>query len=677
MHAPRETPHDPLPVYIEPFAVDDGPPTEEEVAEAVRKLKNRKAAGATGINAEHLKTWLREARPDGDAEPVPSAVVLWEKVLELVRLVFVEGEIPRAFNESILVLIPKAEQGQFRGIALLDVVYKVMSSIINRRMMDTIQLHDALHGSCRGRGTGTAVMEAKLLAQLRCRIDEPLYMVFIDLKKAFYSLDRERALRILELYGVGFNLRRIISTVWQGDTMVPRQSGYFGRPFQAERGVRVGDTMSPMVFNVVIDAVIRHWEHTCQPIPMEEASLFYIDDGALTGTDAGRLQVSLDTIARAFESFGLFMNASKTKFMVMSGGKHRLKMSSTAYNRHVTGEGMSHRERSLAKVQCIKCGAEVCRASLKRHQQSKKCKKAAMTYEPPTPVRNRVLTEATIVTPRSEPRQYLTTIRAGHRGVVECPVPGCPFHVPITQNSKRLTLRKHFRARHIEDGIRIQEEGQLPQCTRCGLFMKDANSDRHHNSVECRKFTERRARYFRAQRQADALEVNFSIGGAEIERVKQFRYLGRILDENDDGNHALQRQLARARTKWGRIAAVLRSQGMKPRAMGYFYKAIVQTILLYGSETWVLSDFQMKQLRSFHSRVARYITGRHIRQNADGTWFHPPTEGVLEEAGLRTIDEYIRRRRDTVRHFVRFRPIYEVCRQSTAISNRAVWWKLD
>ncbi len=49
------------------------------------------------------------------------------------------------------------------------------------------------------------------------------------------------------------------------------------------------------------------------------------------------------------------------------------------------------------------------------------------------------------------------------------------------------------------------------------------------------------------------------------------------MDENDDDdNHALQRQLARARTKWGRIAAVLRSQGVNPRAMGYFYKATQQ-----------------------------------------------------------------------------------------------------
>lgn len=49
LHAPRETPHDPIPVYIEPYEIDDGAPTEEEVATAVHKFKTGKAAGATGI----------------------------------------------------------------------------------------------------------------------------------------------------------------------------------------------------------------------------------------------------------------------------------------------------------------------------------------------------------------------------------------------------------------------------------------------------------------------------------------------------------------------------------------------------------------------------------------------------------------------------------------------------
>jgi len=69
-----------------------------------------------------LKRWLRQAIPDEDnVEPIPFDVVLWEKLLELIRLVFADGEIPKAFSENFLVLIPKAEQGQFCGIAQLEI----------------------------------------------------------------------------------------------------------------------------------------------------------------------------------------------------------------------------------------------------------------------------------------------------------------------------------------------------------------------------------------------------------------------------------------------------------------------------------------------------------------------------------------------------------------------------
>jgi len=138
-------------------------------------------------------------------------------------------------------------------------------------------------------------------------------------------------------------------------------------------------------------------------------------------------------------------------------------------------------------------------------------------------------------------------------------------------------------------------------------------------------------------------------------------------DEDDDDKHASSRQLARARTKWNRIGRVLCSEGMKPRAISYFYKVIVQAILLYGLETWVVSDSHLKQFRSFHSRVGRHLTGRHIRQLEDGSWFCPPTVDILEDASLQTIDEYIRHRRQTVWSFTRHRPLYEACRRSTAL----------
>jgi hypothetical protein len=121
-------------------------------------------------------------------------------------MAFTGEDIPSAFVVGILVLLPKPD-GDFRGIALLEVIYKLISSIINRRLAKALnnKFHDAIHGFREGRGTGTATIEAKLLMQLAARSNKPLHMVFMDLKKAYDTLDRDRTMKILKGYGVGEN----------------------------------------------------------------------------------------------------------------------------------------------------------------------------------------------------------------------------------------------------------------------------------------------------------------------------------------------------------------------------------------------------------------------------------------------------------------------------------------
>ena len=48
----------------------------------------------------------------------------------------------------------------------MEVMWKVVAAILNRRFKSSITYHDALHGFRAGRGTGTATLEAKLLQQL-------------------------------------------------------------------------------------------------------------------------------------------------------------------------------------------------------------------------------------------------------------------------------------------------------------------------------------------------------------------------------------------------------------------------------------------------------------------------------------------------------------------------------
>ena len=100
----------------------------------------------------------------------------------------------------------------YRGIGLVEVMWKVVAAILNRRLTVSITFHDFLCGFWAVRGTGTATLETKLLQQLAALREDILYMIFLDLHKAHGALDRSRCLEILEGYGVGPQARIILQT---------------------------------------------------------------------------------------------------------------------------------------------------------------------------------------------------------------------------------------------------------------------------------------------------------------------------------------------------------------------------------------------------------------------------------------------------------------------------------
>jgi hypothetical protein len=238
-------------------------------------------------------------------------------------------------------------------------------------------------------------------------------------------------------------------------------------------------------------------------------------------------------------------------------------------------------------------------------------------------------------------------------------------------------MRVHFQGKHLRDTIVIEEEGRFPRCMKCGIFARKVD-DAHQKTQTCIKATK-----VKSLRQA--VEMNrrivaervFTVQGIPIETVSEFQYLGRIVTNNDDDSAAVNRNLTRARQKWGRIGKVIIRTGADPKTMASFYKAIVQSVLLFGAETWVLSQAMERKLQSFHHRCARFITGQHIRKNNDGTWTCPSSEGVLREAGMWKIQEYIERRRSTVMQYASDRDIYKRCVSSTPLASsnmQCVWW---
>jgi len=114
--------------------------------------------------------------------------------------------------------------------------------------------------------------------------------------------------------------------------------------------------------------------------------------------------------------------------------------------------------------------------------------------------------------------------------------------------------------------------------------------------------------------------------------------------------------------------------------MGRFYIAAVQAVLLYGSETWTLTDSQIKLLETFHNRCAHQIARKPIWQLPNGEWHIPSTKEVLRAAGIFPIQIYLQRRHQTIRPYTQSLPIYEKCLVATVTqhsTHHIYWWDIQ
>ena len=78
-----------------------------------------------------------------------------------VRYIWEYSTLPTDLSWTILVLLPKGN-ADTRSIGLLEVLWKLVESIIDTWIKTTVMFHDILHGFIACRGTGKAIMELKM-----------------------------------------------------------------------------------------------------------------------------------------------------------------------------------------------------------------------------------------------------------------------------------------------------------------------------------------------------------------------------------------------------------------------------------------------------------------------------------------------------------------------------------
>ena len=131
-----------IPIYVQPFLVDDSVPTEDKIEWAVKRLRNHHSGGTLGMREEHVKRWLAMARKAEkeeteatttsrvgmkessgttavQSETEPTEADNWTMVVDLVKLVLREGNLAKEATWQAVVLITKGKM-DYRGIGLVE-----------------------------------------------------------------------------------------------------------------------------------------------------------------------------------------------------------------------------------------------------------------------------------------------------------------------------------------------------------------------------------------------------------------------------------------------------------------------------------------------------------------------------------------------------------------------------
>ena len=319
----------------------DRPPTLTEVKKSISSLKCRKSPGLDGLQGELLKYGGNRVH---------------EEIFNFINKCWGVTEVPSQWKNAKIVVIykrkgDKAECGNSRGISLLSIGGKVYARLLLLRLIEHISenvLPESQCGFRKDRSTSDMTFVLRQI-QEKCREQhKDLYAVFVDLCKAFDTVNRDLLWQVLTRFGCPARFIAAIKAFHSGMYASVSVAGDVSEPFLVCAGVKQGCVLALVLFNLFIAAVLHvfrlNMDEGSNGIPMRYrydggglfhlarfkshslcgsvtvSELQYADDAAFLSHTASGIQSAVNMVHSAYSRAGLSMNLTKTEVLAQHSG---------------------------------------------------------------------------------------------------------------------------------------------------------------------------------------------------------------------------------------------------------------------------------------------------------------------------------------------------------------------